>query len=62
MKIFIGLITTSATVSAAVGIYTNDIFNALCIYTPLSLISIGIKEGLEDRKIRRKYKKMMEER
>lgn len=56
MKIFISLVTASAVISTAVGIYTDDIFNALALYTPLSLISIGIKEGLEDRKLRRKYK------
>lgn len=56
MKIFIGLITISATASGAVGIYTNDIFNALALYTPLSLISIVVKDSLEDRKIRRKLK------
>lgn len=56
MKIFISLIFASATASAAVGLYTNDIFNSLALYTPLSLISIGIKEGLEDRKLRCKYK------
>ncbi|PTH94071.1 hypothetical protein DWB98_10030 [Staphylococcus xylosus] len=56
MKIFISLVTASAAVSVAVGIYTDDIFNALSIYTPLSLISIVVKESLEDRKIKRKYK------
>ncbi|MFY2827613.1 hypothetical protein [Staphylococcus arlettae] len=56
MKIFTSLIIASATASAAVGIYTDDIFNALALYTPLSLISIVIKDGLEDRRIRRKYK------
>ena len=56
MKIFTSLIIASATASAAVGIYTDDIFNALALYTPLSLISIVVKESLEDRKLRRKYK------
>lgn len=56
MKTFIALITASASVSAAAGIYTDDIFNALALYTPLSLISIVIKDSLEDRRIRRKYK------
>ncbi|MGW7973673.1 hypothetical protein ACWEXX_06425 [Staphylococcus xylosus] len=56
IKIFISLVTASAAVSVAVGIYTDDIFNALSIYTPLSLISIVVKESLEDRKIKRKYK------
>ncbi|MBF0738228.1 hypothetical protein E4T73_08625 [Staphylococcus arlettae] len=56
MKIFTTLILSSATASAAVGIYTDDIFNALALYTPLSLISIVVKESLEDRKLRRKYK------
>lgn len=53
MKTFIGLIALSATASTAVGVYTNDIFNALALYTPLSLISIVIKDGLEDRKIKK---------
>ncbi|MFI6343371.1 hypothetical protein [Staphylococcus saprophyticus] len=53
MKTFLGLIALSATVSTAVGVYTNDIFNALALYTPLSLISIVIKDGLEDRKIKK---------
>ncbi|MDW3919845.1 hypothetical protein QI291_06855 [Staphylococcus saprophyticus] len=53
MKTFLGLITLSATASTAVGVYTNDIFNALALYTPLSLISIVIKDGLEDRKIKK---------
>ncbi|MBN6756186.1 hypothetical protein [Staphylococcus saprophyticus] len=56
MKIFTTLILSSTTASAAVGIYTDDIFNALALYTPLSLISIVVKESLEDRKLRRKYK------
>ena len=56
MKIFTTLILASAAAPAGVGIYTNDIFNALTLYTPLSLISIVVKESLEDRKIRRKYK------
>ncbi|WP_210138349.1 MULTISPECIES: hypothetical protein [unclassified Staphylococcus] len=56
MRIFIGLITLSATASSVVGIYTEDIFNALALYTPLSLISIVVKDSLEDRRIRRKYK------
>lgn len=56
MKIFTSLILASATVSAAVGIYTNDIFHALTLYIPLSLISIVVKDSLEDRKLRRKYK------
>lgn len=56
MKIFTSMILASAAVSTAVGIYTNNIFNALTLYTPLSLISIVVKESLEDRKLRRKYK------
>lgn len=56
MKTFIALITASASVSAAVGIYTEDIFNALALYTPLALISIVVKDSLDDRRIRRKYK------
>lgn len=53
MKTFLGLIALSATASTAVGVYTNDIFNALSLYTPLSLISIVVKESLDDRKIKK---------
>ena len=61
MKTFIGLIALSATTSTAVGFYTEDIFNALALYTPLALISMVIKDSLDDRRIRRKYKQLMEE-
>lgn len=61
MKTFIGLIALSATASSVVGIVTEDIFNSLSMYTPLALISIVIKDSLEDRRIRRKYKNIMEE-
>lgn len=61
MKIFTSLIIASATASSVVGIVTEDIFNAISLYTPLALISIVVKESLEDRKIRRKYKNIMEE-
>lgn len=61
MRIFIGLIALSATASSVVGIVTEDIFNSLSMYTPLALISIVIKDSLEDRRIRRKYKNIMEE-
>ncbi|MDW4317751.1 hypothetical protein QI075_11695 [Staphylococcus saprophyticus] len=61
MKTFIGLITLSATASSVVGVVTEDIFNALSMYTPLALISIVIKDSLKDRRIRRKYKNIMEE-
>ncbi|WP_435373631.1 hypothetical protein WKW47_11125 [Staphylococcus nepalensis] len=47
MKTFLGLITLSATTSTVVGFYTEDIFNALSLYTPLSLISIVVKYSLE---------------
>lgn len=57
MKTFIGLITLSATASSVVGIVTEDIFHAISIYTPLALISIVIKDTLENRKI----KKILEE-
>ncbi|MFK4181409.1 hypothetical protein ACI2K3_07250 [Staphylococcus cohnii] len=53
MKTFIALITLSATASSVVGIYTEDIFNAITLYTPLALISIVIKDSLEDRRIKR---------
>lgn len=56
MKIFVSLVTASAGVSFAVGIYTDDIFNSLALYTPLSLLSIVVKESLENRKLKRKYK------
>lgn len=56
MKTFIALIIASATASSVVGVVTQDIFNALSLYTPLSLISIVVKDSLEDRKLRRKYK------
>ena len=58
MKTFIGLITLSATASSVVGFYTEDIFNALALYTPLALISIVVKDTLDDRKIR---KQLLEE-
>ena len=61
MKIFIGLITLSATASSVIGIVTEDIFNAISLYTPLALISIVVKDSLEDRRIRRKYKNILEE-
>lgn len=61
MKTFIGLIALSATTSSVVGFYTEDIFNALALYTPLALISIVVKDTLDDRKLKRKYKNIMEE-
>lgn len=61
MKTFIGLITLSATASSVVGIVTENIFNAISLYTPLALISIVVKDSLEDKRIRRKYKNIMEE-
>lgn len=60
MKTFIGLIALSATTSTAVGFYKEDIFNALALYTPLALISMVIKDSLDDRRNRRKYKQLME--
>mgnify|MGYP007024501294 CR=1 FL=1 len=53
MRIFIGLITLSATASSVVGIVTQDIFNSLAMYTPLALISIVVKDTLENRKIKK---------
>lgn len=53
MKTFIALITASASVSAAVGICTDDIFNALALYTPLALISMVVKDTLEERKVKK---------
>lgn len=58
MKIFLPLILASATVSSVVGIVTEDIFNAITLYTPLSLISIVVKNSLDDRKIK---KQLLEE-
>lgn len=56
MRIFIGLITLSATASSVVGIVTQDIFNSLAMYTPLALISIVVKDSFEDRKIKKTLK------
>ncbi|WP_404340619.1 hypothetical protein [Staphylococcus equorum] len=53
MRIFIGLITLSATASSVVGIVTQDIFNTLALYTPLALISIVVKNSLEERKVKK---------
>lgn len=61
MKLFGTLIAASSLTSFAVGYVTEDIFNALALYTPLALISIVVKDSLEDKRIRRKYKNVMEE-
>ncbi|MGW7849278.1 hypothetical protein ACWEW2_01740 [Staphylococcus xylosus] len=61
MKLFGTLIAASSLTSFAVGYVTEDIFNALALYTPLALISIVVKDSLDDRRIRRKYKQLMEE-
>ncbi|MEX6259917.1 hypothetical protein [Staphylococcus ureilyticus] len=53
MKTFIGLITLSATESSVVGIVTEDIFNSLALYTPLALISVVVKNSLEERKVKK---------
>ncbi|MCI2788761.1 MULTISPECIES: hypothetical protein [Staphylococcus] len=53
MKIFIGMIASSVIVSTGVGMYTEDIFNALALYTPLSLISVLAQKSLEDRKVKK---------
>lgn len=53
MRIFIGLIILSATASSVVGIVTEDIFNSLAMYTPLALISIVVKDTLENRKVKK---------
>lgn len=58
MRIFIGLITLSATASSVVGIVTEDIFNAISLYTPLAFTSWAITEWFNDRKIR---KQLLEE-
>ncbi|MGU3344070.1 hypothetical protein ACLBV9_10420 [Staphylococcus succinus] len=50
MKTFIGLITLSATASSVVGVVTQDMFNSLAMYTPLALISIVVKDTMENRK------------
>lgn len=56
MKIFTLLVLASGTASLIVGIVTQDIFHALSLYTPLSLLSIVVKDTLENRKLKRKYK------
>ncbi|HHR7528799.1 TPA: hypothetical protein ACS9ID_001472 [Staphylococcus aureus] len=53
MRIFIGLITLSATASSIVGIVTEDIFNTLALYIPLALISVVVKNSLEERKVKK---------
>lgn len=53
MRIFIGLITLSATASSIVGIVTEDIFNSLALYSPLAITSWAITEWFNDRKIRK---------
>ncbi|MGJ5911540.1 hypothetical protein ACSBQ8_04905 [Staphylococcus equorum] len=53
MRIFIGLIALSATASSIVGIVTEDIFHAISLYTPLALISIVVKDTLENRKVKK---------
>lgn len=56
MKIFTLLVLASGTASFIVGIVTQDIFHGLSLYSPLSLLSIVVKDTLENRKLRRKYK------
>lgn len=58
MKLFISMILGSAFVSSVVGVVTQDIFNSLALYTPLSLISLATTKELENRKIR---KQLLEE-
>ena len=53
MKNFIILILASATASSVVGIVTEDIFNSLALYTPLALISVVVKNSLEERKVKK---------
>ncbi|MDW3987250.1 hypothetical protein QI276_04885 [Staphylococcus saprophyticus] len=53
MKLFGILITASSLTSFAVGYVTEDIFNALSLYTPLALISIVVKDTLENRKVKK---------
>lgn len=50
MRIFIGLITLSATASSIVGIVTQDIFNSFAIYSPLAVTSWAISEWFNGRK------------
>ena len=58
MKFFGILITASSLTSFAVGYVTEDIFNAISLYTPLAFTSWAITEWFNDRKIR---KQLLEE-
>lgn len=53
MKLFAALITASSLTSFAVGYVTEDIFNAISLYTPLAITSWTITEWFNDRKIKK---------
>ncbi|MBF0736832.1 hypothetical protein [Staphylococcus arlettae] len=58
MKLFNSLIIASSLTSFAVGYVTEDIFNAISLYTPLAFTSWAITEWFNDRKNR---KQLMED-
>lgn len=53
LKLFVTLITVSSFISFLVGMYTEDIFNSLALYSPLAVMSWAITECFNDRKIRK---------
>lgn len=50
MKLFSTLITASSLTSFAVGYVTEDIFNAISLYTPLAFTSWAVSEWFSGRK------------
>ncbi|WP_158257027.1 hypothetical protein [Staphylococcus succinus] len=54
MRIFIPLITLSTTVSATIGVVTEDIFNSITMYMAMTLVSLTITDTL---KLQTKLKK-----
>ncbi|WP_436950079.1 hypothetical protein [Staphylococcus xylosus] len=54
MKLFSSLIIASSLTSFSVGVYTDDIFNAISLYTPLAVVSWAISEWFNGRKIKQK--------
>lgn len=53
MKLFGSLIAASSLTSFAVGVYTEDIFNSMALYSPLAITSWAITEWFNDRKNRK---------
>ncbi|WP_176721240.1 hypothetical protein [Staphylococcus saprophyticus] len=53
MKLFAALIKASSLTSFSVGYVTEDIFNAISLYTPLAFTSWAITEWFNDRKIKK---------